>query len=83
MGLLNFEAIYDWSFRIVTFIASKFPIDWNMQGQNMGYKVVYLVKAYNIPLTLVINNDQTKIHLVPTIGKKTWENKGTKHIISF
>ncbi len=73
----------NWSFRIVTFIASKFPIDWTLQGQNMGYKVVYLVKTYNIPPTLVVNNDQTKIHLVPTVGKKTWKNKGTKHIIIF
>jgi hypothetical protein len=49
----------------------------------MSYKVIYLVKTYNIPLTLVVNNDQTRINLVPTPGKKTWESKGTKHIHSF
>jgi hypothetical protein len=28
----------------------------------------------------VVNSDQIEVHLVPTIGKHTWENKGTKHI---
>ncbi len=46
----------------------------------MGYKVVYLVKIYNIPPTLVVNSDQTRVHLVPIVRKRTWENKGTKHI---
>jgi hypothetical protein len=53
-----------------------------MQGQNMGYMVVYLVKAYNIPPTLVVNNDPKKKHLVPIVGERTWENKGTIHIIN-
>jgi hypothetical protein len=26
------------------------------------------------------NSDQTRIHLVPKVGEKTWESKGTKHI---
>jgi hypothetical protein len=46
----------------------------------MGYKVAYLVKIYNIPPTLVVNNDQIGVHLVPIVRKWTWENKGTKHI---
>jgi hypothetical protein len=43
-------------------------------------KLGYLVKFYSIPSCLVVNNDQTRIHLIPTFGEKTWENKGTKHI---
>ncbi len=39
-----------------------------------------MVKAYNIPPTLVVNNDQIGVHLVPIVRKKTWENKGSKHI---
>jgi hypothetical protein len=42
--------------------------------------VVYLVKAYYIPLTLVMNNDQTRVHLEPNDGERTWEPKGTKHV---
>jgi hypothetical protein len=38
------------------------------------------VKANNIPPTLVVNNDQIGVCFVPTIRKKTWENKGSKHI---
>jgi len=37
--------------------------------------VVYLVKAYYIPLTFVINNDQTRVHLEPNDGERTWEPK--------
>ncbi len=28
----------------------------------------------------MVNNIQTIIHLVSTIGERTWENKGSKHI---
>jgi hypothetical protein len=59
----------------------------------MGYKVVYLVKTYNIHVPLVVNTDQiglhvalmvnideTKLHLMPITWKHTWEIKGAKHI---
>jgi hypothetical protein len=29
----------------------------------MAYCVAYLAKAYDVPLSLVVNNDQTDIHL--------------------
>jgi hypothetical protein len=32
----------------------------------MGYIVAYLAKIYDIFPTLMVNNDQTWIHLVPT-----------------
>ncbi len=46
----------------------------------MAYRNVYFLKAYSIPLALVVNNDKSKVHLVPTNGEKTWEPKGTKHV---
>jgi hypothetical protein len=46
----------------------------------MAYKVAYLIKAFNVPTTLVINIDQISVHLVPTIGERTWEMKGKKDI---
>jgi hypothetical protein len=33
----------------------------------MDYRVAYLVKIYNIPPTLVVNNDQIGVHLVPIV----------------
>jgi hypothetical protein len=38
------------------------------------------VKLYSIPPCLVVNIDQIEIHLVPTVGERSWENKGSKHI---
>jgi hypothetical protein len=46
----------------------------------MGYMTVYLVKTYNIPTTLMVNSDQTRLHLVPTTRKWTWESMDAKHI---
>jgi hypothetical protein len=46
----------------------------------MAHKVVFLAKAYNILVCLVVNIDQTRVHLVPTRGDRTWETKGAKHI---
>jgi hypothetical protein len=38
----------------------------------MVYQIVYLLKVYNIPLVkLVVNNDQTCVHLIPTTREKT------------
>ncbi len=46
----------------------------------MAYWVVYLVKAYNIPLAPVINNNQTCVHIIPITRERSWESKGSKHI---
>lgn len=46
----------------------------------MGYTIAYLVKIYDIFPTLMVNNGQTWIHLVPTIREWTWESNDTKHI---
>lgn len=70
----------NWNFKTSTSITNKLPTNLNLQGQNMGYRFVYFVKGYNIPPTLVINNDQIWVYLVPTAGKWTWEGEGTKHI---
>lgn len=46
----------------------------------MAYWITYIMKAYNIPLILVVNNDQTYVYLIPTIRERTWETKGRKYI---
>ena len=47
---------------------------------NMNYKIAYLVKVYNIPSYLVINFDQTNIHLVPSAWRRTKDVKGVKDV---
>ncbi len=38
------------------------------------------MKVYNITLALIVNSDQTSVHLIPTTRERTWESKGSKHI---
>ena len=40
------------------------------QELNMKYRVAYIVKVFGIPSSLVVNSDQTGIHLVPIAGDK-------------
>jgi hypothetical protein len=61
----------NWSFRMATKAARKLPPNWSKQGCNMVYQVAYLMKAYNIPPALVVNNDQTYFHLIPRTKEMT------------
>ena len=68
----EFMKVYiNWTIRKGTTAASKLPLDWMEQGLNMNYMVAYLAKFYGIPSSLVVNSDQTGIHLVPAAGGKT------------
>jgi hypothetical protein len=71
----------NWSYRAATGAARELPSDWNEQGLKMSQRVAYLVKAHSIPPELVVNTDQTGIHLVPTGGAHTWALKGSKHVL--
>jgi hypothetical protein len=70
----------NWSYRASTTAAGKLPKDFEEQGKAMAQRCAYLVKVHNIPKELVVNSDQTGIHLVPTGGSRTWETKGAKHV---
>ena len=39
-----------------------------------------MIKVHKSPRYLVVNNDQTGIHLVPTGGARTWDTKGIKQV---
>jgi hypothetical protein len=68
----KFIKVYiNWTIRKCTIVASKLPLDWMEQGLNMNYIVTYLAKVYGITSSLVVNLDQTDIHLVPAAGGKT------------
>jgi hypothetical protein len=51
--------------------AGKLLDDFELQELTMAQMCAYLIKVHNIPQYLVINNDQTGIHLVPTGGVRT------------
>jgi hypothetical protein len=70
----------NWSYKAAITTARKLPETWHQKRTAMAHMVAYIVKAYNIPTCLVINTYQTRIHLVPTRGDRTWETKGAKHI---
>jgi hypothetical protein len=70
----------NWSFQKATTIASKILTYWWGQGLNISYRIAYLVKVYNIPSSLVVNSNQTRVHLLFIASEKKWEIKGKKHV---
>ena len=78
----EFIKVYmNWTIKKGIATASKLPPNWMEQlGLNMNYRVAYLAKFYRIPSSLVINSDQTSIHLVRVVGGKTWDAKGSKDV---
>jgi hypothetical protein len=70
-----------WTWRRVTIATSKFPEDWEKQGDETAYRVATLCKLHNIPLELVVNSDQTAIY-VRLVAEQTYETKGVKAVRS-
>ena len=70
----------NWTIRKNTTTTSKLSLDQMEQRLNMNYRVAYLAKVYGIPSSLVVNSDQTSIHLIPAARGKTWDAKGTKDV---
>jgi hypothetical protein len=71
----------NWSYRAATTAVGKLPIDYEEQGRKMAQRCAFLVRVYNIPEGLIVNTDQTSIHLVPTGGARTWEVKNSKQVM--
>jgi hypothetical protein len=71
----------NWSLRKATGAVRKLPSDWELKGLQMAQKTTYLVRAHSITPEMMVNTNQTGIHLVPTRGSKTWAEKGTKHVL--
>jgi len=70
----------NWSYRASTIATSKLPKDYELQGKIMAQRCAYLIKVHNIPQELVVNIDQTSIHLILIGGAKTWVTKSSKHV---
>ena len=71
----------NWSLRKATGAARKLPSDWELKGLQMAQRAAYLVRAHSITPEMMVNTDQTGIHLAPTGGSRTWAEKGTKHVL--
>jgi hypothetical protein len=70
----------NWNFRVANTTASKMPMDWMEQRKIVVYHVTYFAKTYNIPPHLLVNTDQTRLHVVPIARERSWESRGTKQI---
>jgi hypothetical protein len=70
-----------WTWRRNTTSASKLPADWESQGHDMAYMIAALVKTYDIPEELIINFDQTTLHIRPSTDQ-TYDIKGVKDVKS-
>ena len=54
----------NWNYRAATTEADKLPKYFEKQYKIMVQRCAYLVKIHNIPKELVVDIDQTYIHLV-------------------
>jgi hypothetical protein len=70
-----------WTWRRSTTAVNKLPADWESQGHDMAYRIAALVKTYDIPKELVINSDQTALHIRPSTDQ-TYDVKGVKDVKS-
>jgi hypothetical protein len=65
----------------MTGAARKLPEDWVVQGEEMAFQVAALYSMHSVPDCLVVNSDQTKMHLKP-FSERTYEVKGAKQVLS-
>jgi hypothetical protein len=68
-----------WRIRRGTTAAQKLPADWKQQGKTMIERIAALVKQYKVIPELIINFDQTAVHIVPK-SKTTYAPCGDKSV---
>lgn len=61
-----------WSFHKPINNASKLPLDWEKRGELLTLKIACLVSIFLIPPSLVINVDQTTVHLLLVGNERTY-----------
>ncbi len=66
-----------WTWRRMTGVVRKLPEDWIVQGEEMAFRVTALCSMHSVPDCLVVNSNQTGVHLKP-FSKRTYEVKGAK-----
>jgi DDE superfamily endonuclease len=68
-----------YSWRVRTTPASKLPEDWREQGVEMAKRIAFFMQTYKVHPSLVINMDQTGVHLAP-VDNRTYESRGAKDV---
>jgi DDE superfamily endonuclease len=68
-----------YSWRVRTTPASKLPPDWREQGVQMAKRIAFFMQTYKVHPSLVINMDQTGVHLAP-VDNRTYDSRGTKDV---
>ncbi len=70
-----------WTWQRMTKAARKLPEDWVVQGEEMAFRVAALCSMHLVPDCLVVNSDQTGVHLKP-FSERTYEIKGAKQVLN-
>jgi hypothetical protein len=66
---------------LATGAARKLLEDWVVQGEEMAFRVAALCSMHSVPDCLVVNSDQTGVHLKP-FSERTYEVKGAKQVLN-
>jgi hypothetical protein len=69
----------NFTWRLRTTAAQKLPLDWRTQGMYMAKRIAVNVHQYRVHPSLIINMDQTGLHLVPA-SSRTYALKGSKEV---
>ena len=75
----HFMHLMNYSYRVATRSAKSTPENWPELGQNMAIRIAQSIQTYQTPPELVINADQTGIHLLPS-PRRTWNACGDKQV---
>jgi len=67
------------SWRQRTTAASKLPLDWRDQGIKMAERIAFFMQLHKVHPSLVVNMDQTGVHLAP-VDNKTYNVRGGKEV---
>ncbi len=65
---------------MATTVAQKLPKDLKHQLDMMAYRAAFEVLTHGVPAELMVNMDQTVMHLVPSGGSWTYDKWGKKEI---
>lgn len=69
----------EWRWRARTTAASKLPANWEDQGVLMAKRIAATMEMHKVHPSLVINMDQTGVHLVPS-SAWTYEKKNSSSV---
>ncbi len=70
-----------WTWQRTTGAARKLLKYWVVQGEEMAFRVAALYSMHSVPDCLVVNSNQTGVHLKP-FSERTYEVKGAKQALN-